>query len=299
MNIVPAGVSVIYGEHGMDSEAVLYPATFSISKKPTAKQRLREARPLILFFGGCFLFGFLIPPISAIFGSPLWFASGSNWFFFLISMFVVGAASGLAAVFAVRTVSRRLLGRNLKTIQALEDRLTTGASADVMGDLDALITANVRAKRGPVAEYYSKQLLRIAEHDHQGEPVIPDVMLSTPAWVSTPEYHKSINYWLVWLFQSRGLLCLTSEHLEYESTRLSFRVDLKDIVDISLDRHPLWIKPYPLKYIKISFKDSDYDHIYCMHVSPYTMQTDTVLDINKSVQDWYMKLTRALQKVEQ
>lgn len=280
----------------MDSEAAsLYPVTFSISKKPTTQQRWKDARPILLFFAGCFLLGFLLPPLSVFFGMPLWFATGSNYLLFLLGMVLVGAAAGFLIVYTVRSVSRGILGGDRKRVAALENRLRAGSN-DVISDLDSLITENLKLGRPQVAEYYSKQLLVLCERD-LAEPTVPDLMISTAAWASTPAYHKSVNYWLVWMFQSRGLLCLTNEHLEYESARISFRVALKDVIDIGLDRHPLWMKPFPLRFIKIRFREPDYDIEHCMYVTPYTMQTDTVWDINKSVQEWYSNLTTALAKV--
>jgi hypothetical protein len=276
----------------MDSDVALYPATFAITKRPSPKERFKEVQPILLFFAACFVFGFVLPPLT-IFLTPIWLAS--NYLLYMSATFFIGFAAALAGVVTIRLVSRHVLNGHCKKIEILEKRLSTG-SPDVLGDLDALITANMKAGRAPVAEFYSKQLLALCERD-PNEELTAEIMLSSPCWVSTPDYHKSVSYWLIWLYESRGLLCLTSEHLEYESTRLAFRVSLKDIVDISVERHPLWMKPYPLRYIKLSFREPDFGSIVTMYLSPYTMQTDTVFDINKTVQEWYTNLTKTLGKV--
>lgn len=275
----------------MELDAAIYPGTFSISKRPTLKQRVRESRPLLVFFSVFFVLGLLIPSMSSLVAVPIWLASG-NLVASMFLMFAIGFGMTAAAVYTVRTISRTAFGSERRKIEALEQRLSTGSS-DVLGDLDALISANLRAGRAPVAEFYSRQLLTICERD-RNEEIRPEIMLSTPCWVSTPEYHKSVNYWLVWLYESRGLLCLSKHHLEYESSRIAFRAELKDIVDISIERHPWWMKPYPLHYIRITFREPDFGSVISLNVSPYTMQTDTVMDVNKQVKDWYQKLTVAL-----
>lgn len=279
----------------MDSDAALFPTTFAITRRPTPKQRLKDAKPIMVFLGLCFLFGLLLPPLSGLFFGALWSVVGHNFGLYMIAMCGAGFLLGIGAVAIVRFTSRQILGANRRTIEALEQRLATG-SPNVIADLDALITAHLKAGRAPVAEFYSKQLLQLSERE-PGEELVPELVQSTSCWVSTPEYHKSANYWLVWMYQSRGLLCLSREHLEYESSRISFRVELKDIIDISIARHPLWMKPYPLRYITITFREPDFGAISTMYVTPYTMQTDTVIDINNSVQEWYLKLTKALGSV--
>lgn len=280
----------------MELDAAIYPGTFSISKRPTLKQRLRECRPLVVFFSVVFIMGFIIPSMSSLIAVPIGLASG-NLFASMFLMFAIGFGLTATTVYAVRTISRTAFGAERRKIEALEQRLSAG-SPDVLTDLDALISANLKAGRAPVAEFYSRQLLTICERD-RNEEIRPDIMVSTPCWVSSPEYHKSVNYWLVWLYESRGLLCLSKTYLEYESSRIAFRVELKDIVDISIERHPWWMKPYPLHYIQITFREPDFGSVVSLNVSPYTMQTDTVMDVNKQVKAWYLKLTQALGTVEQ
>lgn len=280
----------------MELDAVTYPGTFSISKRPTFKQRLRESRPLVVFFAAFFIVGFALPSMTSFFAMPLWLLTG-NFFAYTFAMFAIGVVLTFGVIFTVRAISRRTFGSEAKRIEALEQRLSTG-SPDVLADLDALISANLRAGRAAVAEFYSRQILTICERD-RNEEIRPEIMLSTPCWVSTPEYHQSVNYWMVWLYESRGLLCMSKHHLEYESSRIAFRVDLKDIVDISIERHPWWLKPYPLHFIRITFREPDFGSVISLNVSPYTMQTDTVMDINKQVKDWYSKLTKQLGAVEQ
>lgn len=281
----------------MESDASsFYPVTFSVSKKPTLRQRLQDTKPIFLLCFAVFAIAFLLPPVAFIFGSPLWLLSSGNSFFFGCSMVMIGALTAAAVLYSMRVFSRSLLNGSQKKIKELESRLKAG-SPEVVSDLDALITEHLKCGRRQVAEYYSKQLLSLCENSHQKEVIIPDLMVSTRAWVSRPAYHKSFNYYAVWMFESNGLLCLTKDHLEFESSRISFRVDLKDIVDIGVDHHPRWMKPYPLRYIKITFNEPDFNTVTTFNVTPYVVQTDTVWDINKSVAEWYNELTKALQKV--
>src|SRR5205085_4044777 len=115
--------------------------------------------------------------------------------------------------------------------------------------------------------------------------------------VSRSEYHKNFNYFTLWMYESHGLLCLNKDHLEYESSRITFRVALKDLVDIGIDHHPRWMKPFPLRFIKIRFRETEYDTESTFILTPYAVQTDTVWDINKCVAEWYNSLTKALQDV--
>mgnify|MGYP000042662753 CR=1 FL=1 len=282
----------------MESDAAsFYPVTFSVSKKPSIRQRLHDTKPVVLFVVAVFAISFIIPPILILLGSPFWsLMGGHHGFLSPLFVILVGALSGLSIMFAVRFFSRTMLGGNQKKIKELEARLKAGSS-DVVVDLDSLITEHLRRGRPQIAEYYSKQLMSLCENAHNKDVVIPDLMVSTKAFVSRPEYHKSLNYFAVWMFQSNGLLCLTKDHLEYESSRISFRVALSDIVDIGVDHHPRWLKPYPLRFIKLTFAEREYGTVDTFYLTPYVVQTDTVWDINKSVAEWYNELTKALQKV--
>lgn len=282
----------------MESDASsFYPVTFSVSKRPTLRQRLQDSKPVVGMILVVFLIAFIVPTLGIFFGAPLWFLSSGNSFFFSLVMFVIGFATICTALYSVRFFSRTMLNGNQKKIKELENRLRSG-SPEVVTDLDALITEHLKSGRPQVAEFYSKQLLTLCENSHHQDVIIPDLMISTRAWVSHPNYHKTFNYFAVWMFESSGLLCLTKDHLEYESTRLSFRVDLKDIVDIGVDHHPRWMKPYPLRFIKITFHERDFNTVSTFYVTPFTVHTDTVWDINKNVAEWYNDLTKALQKIQ-
>lgn len=281
----------------MESDASsFYPVTFSVSKTPTMRQRLRDSTPVFVMSLAVFAIAFLIPIVTMLLGTPLSFLASGNSFLFCIAMFTIGFLSTATVWHSMRLFSKTVLNGNQKKIKQLEDRLRAG-SPDVVADLDALISEHLKSGRPQIAEYYSKQLLSLCENSHHQDVVIPDLMISTKAWVSRPQYHKTFNYFAVWMFESSGLLCLTKDHLEYESTRMSFRVDLKDIVDIGVEHHPRWLKPYPLRFIKITFNERDFNTVSTFNVTPFTMHTDTVWDINRDVADWYNKLTIALQKV--
>lgn len=282
----------------MESDASsFYPVTFSVSKTPTLRQRIQDTKPVFLLSLAVFTLAFAIPVATFVLGTPLWYLTCGNSFFFTLAMLMVGVVSTATVLYSMRLFSRTVLNGNQKKIKELENRLRAG-SPEVVADLDALITEHMKSGRSQVAEYYSKQLLSLCENSHHQDVIIPDLMVSTRAWVSRPQYHKTFNYFAVWMFESSGLLCLTKDHLEYESNRLSFRVDLKDIVDIGVEHHPRWMKPYPLRFIKITFNEHDFNTVSTFNVTPFTVHTDTVWDINKDVAQWYNDLTKALQKVQ-
>jgi hypothetical protein len=284
-------------EMEMESDASsFYPVTFSVSKRPTLRQRFEDSKPVVLIGLAVFAIAFIVPTVAVFLGGPLWLLSSGNSFLFTFSIFMIGMLTAGTAVLSLRLFSRTMLNGNQKKIKELENRLRSG-SPEVVADLDALITEHLKSGRPQVAEYYSKQLMSLCENSHQQDVIIPDLMITTRSWVSRPEYHKSWNYFAVWMFESTGLLCLTKDHLEYESTRLSFRVDLKDIVDIGVDHHPRWMKPYPLRFIKITFNERDFNTVSTFNVTPFMVHTDTVWDINKNVAEWYNDLTKALQKI--
>src|SRR5581483_11318845 len=153
-------------------------------------------------------------PIFSLF-LPHWLFMPSPFFpLQILMLFSVGLIFGLGVVLIVRQISRGVWGGDKRKLETLEKRLMSHTDPhEVLIDLDALISENLRLKRPQVAEFYSKQLLLISEKLDSHETPKIELMLSEAAWVSTPAYHKRVNYWLVWLFESRGTLSLTSKHL--------------------------------------------------------------------------------------
>lgn len=267
--------------------------SYAIQKRPTVKERAKDATPIVLFFFGCFFVGMLFPFFMCLMPS---FLLGTTIVHFVF-IFLVGACLGLGTVLIVRAISRGMFGGDKRKVEELEKRLLSHKETTyIMTDLDALISENLKMKRPQVAEFYSRQLLAISEKVGETEctPGL-EMMLACSAWVSTPAYHKTINYWLIWLFETRGTLSLTNEFFEYESNRISFRLAVEDIVDIGIENHPWWLKPMPMHYIRMTYRN--FGSTETLYLTPYNMQTDTVWDVNHKVKEWYSHLTKALQKV--
>lgn len=283
-----------------DSQRQELATTYSIRKQRSVIDTLRDSQPVIMWrSAGYFLvllFGLasllIVPFISGLFGHDLFLTFG-------ITLITVVLAFEFLAPKVVSALGRKFLGDSRLRVAETEARLAGGGSPDVMRDLDVLITDNLRLGRPHVAEFYSKQLLALSEQHNRDDtkmPIILQSLRSTSCFVSTPAYHKTIRYWLLWNFESTGTLCLSSSTLEYASNGISFCVNLKDVTDISLQTHPRWLRPIPLKYISISFKE--FEVIQTFYLCPFQMQTDTTRDVNETVKEWYDFLTRALEEAQ-
>lgn len=272
-------------------------ATYSTRKERSVVDTLRDLQPFIMWRSAGYFFVLLfclsslliVPFISGLFGHDLLVT-------FAITLIAIAVAFEVLAPKIVSAFGRKYLSDSHLRVAETEARLAGGGSPDVMRDLDILITENLRLGRPHVAEFYSKQLLALSEQANRDTklPIVLQSLRTTACFVSTPAYHKTIRCWLLWNFESTGTLCLSSSTLEYASNAISFCVALKDVTDISLEVHPRWLRPVPLRYISITFKE--FGLVSKFYLCPFQTQTDTTGDVNATVKQWYDYLTRALEE---
>jgi hypothetical protein len=259
--------------------------TYHLRGELSWRERFLENRAAFavycLIFLVCAAFGVLAGMFAPVLFYTFGFGSLSLIFFLLGGM-AVGAATVTAISFAGRLKNR---GR-LKLI-AIEERVASGKSEDIWQDLHDLIDGNLKLKRLQVADFYSRRLFELS----QGQTGLSDVMLSTECWTNTKAYQKSAKYWLFWLFQSRGTLCLSGKALQYTSKKISFDLPLSDVTKISLATHPRWLKPIPLNYIVVDcLLDGEPGQIY---LTPSLTQADNVWQVNAMIKTWFAYIARA------
>ncbi len=273
---------------------LVHNSTFALKgNRPTIAERIREWTPVLFTTAAYCTFLVVLVPILMLFALSLGLAG--NWFIQFIVCLTLLSGIALASVYFVRYASRHMLGGRKKKLEELEQKLSSGQSVDVIRDVDTLITENLKMGRCSVAEYYSQQLLSISEKANEAaSSIVPAMLKSTSCWVSTPEYHRSIRYHAVWMFESCGTLSLGPDFLQYDSPRISFRANLKDVKDVFLEKHPCWMKPITMHFITITFEDNCGSHTF--HMSPFFMQTDTVWDIDDLCKQWYAMITTSLEK---
>ena len=204
--------------------------------------------------------------------------------------FMGGLVFGLGLVVSARFVDRKLFGAVKTGILAVEDRVMSGSSKTQMEDLEKLVAGYLKLKRMEAADYYSRQLLDLSKTGGTAVMKLSEWMVTTECWVSTEEYQKGWNYKLVWLFETRGILTLSPNRLDFQSRKLTFSCNPANIVSIEMKRHPLWMKPIPMRYISIVIDEMGARHTF--NLTPSFGQTDTVWDCNRMVDVWFQRLQR-------
>ena len=247
---------------------------------------LTDPRVYALWFFFIVVIGFFVWPYTIGWSVYLLYIAKASSLVYTLGLFLVGFASGVGTLYLIRYLSRVVLGADRKLAQEVEKRMANGESVDLIDDMNILITENLKLKRYQVAEFYSKQLLEMAER-----PVRPETIKATSCWINTPEYQKTFRYFFWWLFEHKGTISLNSTHFNLESPKHSFSVPLDKITDISLSRHPLWVKPYPTRYISVTFVEKGFEHTF--YLTPIFLQCDTIFDVNKNVSEWQGFLAQA------
>lgn len=257
-------------------------------KRLSWQHRLAENKPLFIFFLICFMAGMLGGFLAPLIGSVALhhFSLGA----YIPMCFIGGLVIGLGLVFCARTVDRKLFGAVKAGIVAIEDRVIAGDSSSQMADLEKLTAGYLKLKRYEAADYYSKKLLELSKTGGTGVMKLSDWVVTTECWVSTKEYHQGWHYKLVWLFETRGVLTLGPSKLDFQSKKVNFTCAPADIVSIEIKRHPLWMKPVPMRYISLTIDEHGVRHTF--YLTPSFGQTDTVFDCNRMVDAWYQRLQR-------
>lgn len=251
-----------------------------VRQRLSLSERLRDSKTIFVCLGAIFAFSFCVGLYASIFGIPVAFSS-----FGFFGCFTFGLLIGLAAVFAL-SGTNKMLSKKKRALLELQKKMLREPSEDLCRDLDTLVKGYLKQKNYAVADFYSNKLLQqsaLAPSERANR--LRDVMLSIGAWVSTPKYHKKPNYYLVWLFESRGMLTMTSSRLQYTSKRISFDIDLADVREISVRHHSRWLKPIPFRYLAIKFVDDGMEQ--CLYVTPSHSQAETIFETNAAVEEWH------------
>jgi hypothetical protein len=263
-------------------------------KRPTWQAKLADSKS---FVGWVVLF-VLLGAVGGAVGGFLGPVIGYNigWAFVFPFCFLTGLAIGLSVLFTVRFVDRRFFGAVKAGITALEDRLIEGSSQSPREDLEKLVAGSLKLKRLAAADVYSRQLLAISISGSDVATKNLDWVVASEAWASTEKYHRGWKYKLVWLYQTRGVLTLSPEGLDFQSKEFTFQCHPSMITKIEVKRHPPWMKPIPLRFISMTIQEFGYEHTF--NITPSFGQTDTVWDCNRMVATWVQRLEKARSSVQ-
>lgn len=255
-------------------------------KRLSWKTWISENKAIFIFFSVAFFIGLICGAVAPLIA----FFSSANIGLYIPICFAGGLALGIAMIYAVRFVDRKLFGALKAGITAVEDRIISGNSKTHMEDLEKLVAGYLKLKRIEAADYYSRKLLELSKSGSTEIMRLADWMVTTECWVSTEQYNRGWKYSLIWLFETRGILTLSPTKLDFQSRKISFTCTPSNILSIEVKRHPIWLKPIPLRYIVITIDECGMRHTFCL--TPSYGQTDTVWDCNRMVDVWYQRLQR-------
>lgn len=206
---------------------------------------------------------------------------------YILCCFVGGMLLGLGTVIITASTAR-FNRRMIVELNAIEECMHNGLSQDIRKDLQSLVDGNLSIKRLDVADFYSRQLMELSLDNNK----LLEVMLSTDCWASNPTYNKSLRFWFLSFFETRGRLTLTSNKLQFVSKPISFDLPLSSISNVSIKTQPRWLKPLPLTYIALSLNTSG--QLQSIYLTPSLTQFDTVWQVNESVRTWHARITAAI-----
>lgn len=264
-------------------------ASITHYKRLNWKTKLSEARPVIVFFLAAFFIGLLFGTLA-----PFLQHTGNLQSLGLIC-FLAGFGITASIIYTTRFCDRKFFGALKSGIIQVEDRIIAGESRTQMEDLEKLVSGYLKLKRIEAADYYSKKLLELSKTGGTGIMRLSDWLVTTECWVSSADYHKGWNYKLVWLFETRGVLTLSPDKLDFQSKKIHFSCSPASIVSVELKRHPLWLKPIPFRYISIVIDEMGVRHRF--NLTPSFAQTDTVFDCNSMVDIWYKRIEKVRQSM--
>lgn len=253
-----------------------------------------ENRAAFVWLFICFVMGALCSLLGGILGPIIDLTIGGPFAFPIC--FVAGLLFALSVLFGARFFDRCLFGSVKASVLALEDRLIEGVSHTPREDIEKLITGLLKLKRLAAADLYSQRLLAITMSCPDGLMKRSDWVVTTECWASTDKYHKGWKYKLVWLYETRGVLTLSPDSLDFQSKKFTLRFHPSMITKIEVKRHPLWLKPIPLKFISITIQEHDFQHV--VNITPSFGQTDTVWDCNCYVDIWMKRLNKARRGIQ-
>ncbi|QYK01203.1 hypothetical protein [Shewanella psychrotolerans] len=116
-------------------------------------------------------------------------------------------------------------------------------------------------------------------------------------YLSTLEHMQSfIGRWF-YIYTDRGVLTLTSASLTFKSDKQVYAIPLDAISNIDLGNYPRTAKPFPLKYIKVTYSEGGENHTVIL--TPNKSWVSSVWKTNKAVDDWLSLLTSSVSQVTQ
>lgn len=257
-------------------------------KRLSWQSKLNEAKPIIIFLLASFITGMLLGALL----TPFSLNPNSS---FLLICFLGGFALTASVIFSARFIDRKFFGAVKSGILAVENRIIAGDARTQMEDLEKLVAGYLKLKRLEAADFYSRKLLELSKTGGTGIMKLSDWVVTSECWVSREDYHKSWNYKLVWLFETRGILSLSPDRIDFQSRKMNFSCSPANVVSLEIQRHPLWLKPVPFRYIKIVIDEMGQRHTF--YLTPSFAQTDTVFDCNKLVDVWYERLKTITNKM--
>jgi len=180
-------------------------------------------------------------------------------------------------------------------IRNLEDKIVQDSSKASMEDIEKLVAGYLKLKRLDAADFYSRRLLDYSKAGATGLVKLNDWIVTTDCCVSRESYLKTMTYNLVWLYETTGVLTLSSSRLSFKGKKISFSCSPENIVAVEIGKHPFWQKPIPLHYIKLTIDEMGQRHVFVLN--PKFGTIDTVWEGNKQVDLWYDRLLKVKQSM--
>jgi hypothetical protein len=263
-----------------------------VRRKLPLRDRVAASRSIVLLLFTALVIGALGGMTAVALGVPL---GALEWPMITVMMGLAMAVIVGAAAVSVAAASTARINKKRKKLLGLQKKLMEEPAEDVCNDLHTLVQGYLDLKEFQVADHYSALLLKqSALAPEQRATKLAEIVTTIGCWASTPEYHEKPNYWLVWLFESRGQLTLTPNELQYNSKRISFVIDLADIRDISIAHHPRWLKPITLEYLVLTFLSDGQEHD--IFLTPSFAQTDSISQVNSTIHSWVDIIKAAQQR---
>lgn len=257
-------------------------------KKLSVKAWMQENKAAFFFFTSLLILGMLAGASVPLIALCISRSFAVHLLFNPAFAFAGGFILSFGLLYAARALDRKVFGVVKSGILSVEDRIVSGNSPAQMDDLQKLVDGYLKLKRFEAADFYSKKLLELSKSGGTAVLNLSDWVVTSDCWVSTEKYNKSLKY-MVWLFETRGVITLSADRLDFQSKKFHFSCNPSHVISVEKKRHPLWMKPFPLHYIKIVIDECGEKHTF--NITPSFGHTDTVFDANRMVDVWFKRLT--------
>lgn len=253
-------------------------------KKGSWRDRLSD-KSVYVFFGLMVLCGFLGPIVGKVAGL----------FLGLPGSLIAGFILGIGIVLSANLLDKKCFGAIRTGVRNLEEKIFLGDNKASMEDIEKLVAGYLKLKRLDAADFYSRRLLDYSKAGTTGLVRLNEWVMTTDCYVSRESYLKTMSYNLVWLYESPGVLTLSSGRLSFKGKKITFSCSPENIVSVELGKHPFWQKPIPYHYIKITIDEMGERHVFILN--PQFGPVDTVWEGNKQVGVWYDRLLKVKQSM--